>query len=167
LKLQLVIRIFHSQGTCRRVLISLSFSGINFSYLGDFMKIISTLLVLLSLNAFADETCNTTKYDFRITNSYIEVDGNGDHYKMHYDEVRSLSRRNLSDFKTLLNSLSDETNTDEPLSIDEASLIERFSLTVADDKVDLLGIMYAKGYAKSGLIVARYMVTDGGAYRCR
>jgi primosomal protein N' len=130
------------------------------------MKIISLLVLLFSFAALADETCKTSLYDFRITNSYIEAKGQGENVRLPYHEVRTLSRRSRADFKALINILKDQIETDDVLTPNEAALIERFALTVADGQEELLSMMYAKAYNKKGLIVVRYMVTENGSYRC-
>lgn len=131
------------------------------------MKTLSLVLLLSSFAAVADETCKTSLYDFRITNSYIQADGQGDHVRIPYSEMRSLSRRSRTDFKALLNTLSDEINTDIILTKTEKTNLERFSLTVADGNEELIGMMYAKGYDRAGQLIVRYMVTEDGAYRCQ
>ncbi len=130
------------------------------------MKVFSLVVLFFSFAALADETCKTSLYDFRITNSYIEARGQGDNVRLPYHEVRSLSRRSRSDFKALINILKDQIETDEVLTQTEIALIERFALTIADGYQELLSMMYAKAYDKKGHIVVRYMVTENGSYRC-
>ena len=131
------------------------------------MKLLFLLLLLSSFSVFADETCFTSIYDFRITNSYIEATGQGEYVRIAYSDVRTLSRRSRSDFKSMIANLSDELNADVVLSIDEAALIERFTLTMADGTEEITGMMYTKAYDKSGMLVVRYIVTKDGAYRCK
>lgn len=130
------------------------------------MKAFSLVVLLFSFAALADETCKTSLYDFRITNSYIEAKGNGENVRLPYHEVRTLSRRSRSDFKALINILKDQIETDEVLTETEIALIDRFALTVADGHEELLSMMYAKAYDKQGHIIVRYMVTENGSYRC-
>lgn len=131
------------------------------------MKTLSLFLLLTSFAAMADETCRTSLYDFRITNKYIQADGQGEHVRIPYSEMRTLSRRNRTDFKNLIRTLSDEITTDSVLTKTESTLIERFSLTVADGHEELIGMMYAKAFDEQGQIVARFMVTEDGSYRCQ
>lgn len=131
------------------------------------MKTLSLIMLMASLSAFADETCKTSLYDFRITNKYIQADGQGEHVRIPYSEMRSLSRRSRTDFKALLNTLSDDINTDIILTKTERMTIARFSLTVADGNEELIGMMYAKGYDEGGQLLVRYMVTEDGSYRCQ
>lgn len=131
------------------------------------MKTLSLAILLTSLSVFADETCKTSLYDFRITNQYIQADGQGEYIRIPYSEMRSLSRRSRTDFSRLLRRLSDEINTDIILSKTEKTIITRFSLTVADGHADLIGMMYAKGYDEEGQLIVRYMVTEDGSYRCQ
>lgn len=130
------------------------------------MKAFSLVVLLFSFAALADETCTTSLYDFRITNSYIEAKGNGENVRLPYHEVRTLSRRSRSDFKALINILKDQIETDEVLTETEIALIDRFALTVADGYEELLSMMYAKAYDKQGHLIVRYMVTENGSYRC-
>jgi hypothetical protein len=129
---------------------------------------IKLLLVvcLMGLNAFADQTCSTQSYDFRITDSYIEAQGRGLEIKVPYHQMRSLSQNSRSDFKAMVKRLSDITLTDEVLSLDEASRLHRFSITVADDVEELITLKYIKGYDNSGVLVARFMINQDRAYRC-
>lgn len=131
------------------------------------MKLISLVLLFVSFVAMADETCSTSLFDFKITKKYILASGNGQTLKYSYDEVRSLSRRNQSDFMQFVSTLTNEISTDEVMTQAELGEVERFSLTVADDYEELIGMMYAKGYNKQGYLVVRYMLTDDGAYRCK
>ena len=62
------------------------------------MKMLLGLLLLGSISAYADETCETNFYDFRITNSYIESYGNSGTIRLPYTHMRSLSINNLGDF---------------------------------------------------------------------
>lgn len=133
----------------------------------DYMKFISLIVLFLSFSALADETCISHPFNFRITRSYIEVTGPSDDLRISYDEVRTLSRRSSADFKELIKTLSNTVNTEDVLTTDEASEIERFSLTVADGHEELLSVMYAKAYNKFGMIVARFMTSAGNAYRCQ
>ncbi len=130
------------------------------------MKLLSFIFLFASFNVLADETCLTSIYDFKITNNYIEVTGQGEHIKIPYNEFRTLSRRSRSDFKAFIGVLSDDINTDVVLTQTEIKLLERFALTVADGTEEIIGVMYAKGYDKAGLLIVRYMVTEDGAYRC-
>lgn len=131
------------------------------------MKLLSLILLATSFNVIADETCLTSIYDFRITNSYIEATGQGEHVRVPYSDVRTLSRRSRTDFKSMIRNLSDEINTDVILTQTEAAQLEHFTLTAADGHEDIIGMLYAKGYDKSGMLVVRYMVTEDGAYRCQ
>lgn len=131
------------------------------------MKLISLVFILLLSTAFADETCSTSLYDFRITKNYIESAGQNGTIRVGYSEVRTLSRRNYSDFMEFVSTLTNEISTDEILTQSEAAQVYRFSLTLADDFEDLVGLMYAKGYDKSGYLIVRYVLTDNGAYRCK
>jgi hypothetical protein len=130
------------------------------------MKLLSLIMLAACFNVFADETCRTSIYDFRITNSYIEATGQGEYIRIPYTDVRTLSRRSRTDFKNMINNLSDDINTDVVLTQTEAMLLERFTLTAAPGTEDIVGMLYTKGYNRSGLLVVRYMVTDDGAYRC-
>jgi hypothetical protein len=131
------------------------------------MKLLSFIVLAASFNVFADETCFSSLYDFRITNSYIEATGQGEYIRIPYTNVRTLSRRSRTDFKAMIKNLSDDINTDVVLSQTEAELLERFTLTAADGREDIIGMLYAKGYDKSGFLIVRYMVTEDGAYRCK
>jgi hypothetical protein len=124
------------------------------------------VVCFFSLNALADQTCSTQSYDFRITDSYIEAQGRGLEIKVPYHQMRSLSQNSRGDFKALLKRLSDITQTDEPLSLDEASRLYRFSITVADDVEELITLKYIKGYDESGILVVRFMINQDRAYRC-
>jgi hypothetical protein len=130
------------------------------------MKMLLGLLLLGSISAYADETCETNFYDFRITNSYIESYGNSGTVRLPYTHMRSLSINNLGDFKALIHSLSDEITTDGVLTSTEISRLTRFSITVADGAEELVSLKYIKGFDKSGILMLRYMITDGGTLRC-
>lgn len=131
------------------------------------MKTLSLVILLASFSALADETCKTSLYDFRITNTYIQADGQDEHVRIPYTEMRSLSRRSRTDFKALVNTLSDDITTDIILTKTERMNIARFSLTVADGNEELIGMMYTKGYDVDGHLIVRYMVTEDGSYRCQ
>jgi hypothetical protein len=120
----------------------------------------------MGLHAFADQTCSTQSYDFRITDSYIEAQGRGLEIKVPYHQMRSLSQNARGDFKAMLKRLSDSTLTDEALSEDEASRLYRLSITVADDVEELITLKYIKGYDESGVLVVRFMINQDRAYRC-
>lgn len=128
--------------------------------------LLSLVLLLGSILAHADETCETNFYDFRITSSYIESFGNSGTVRLPYSHLRSLSINNLGDFKALIRSLSDEVRTDGVLTSSESSRLTRFSISVADGAEELVSLKYIKGYDKSGILVVRYMITDGGTLRC-
>lgn len=115
----------------------------------------------------ADETCSTCDHDFRISSNYIEASGRGEHVKIPYDQMRTLSQNNRNDFKTLVNTLLDHTKTDEVLLAEEAARLYRFSLTVADAKENFVTLKYIKGYDASGMLVVRFMITEEGAFRCQ
>lgn len=134
---------------------------------GFFMKLIYLLVLLTSFTVFADETCQTSLYDFRITSSYIQGSGQGVHVRIAYNEQRTLSRRNLSDFKELISTLSDASNTDEILTNNDVTALDRFSITVADGAEGLISLKYVKGYDQSGMLIVRYMITQNGAFRCQ
>ena len=134
---------------------------------GFFMKLFLLLVLMTSFSVFADETCQTSQYDFRITKSYIQGTGHGQHVRVAYDELRTLSRRNLTDFNLLLDSLKDANNTDQILSRSEVILLDRFSITVADGSEGLISLTYVKGYDNSGYLIVRYMMTQNGVFRCQ
>jgi hypothetical protein len=120
----------------------------------------------ISLSVFADQTCETRDYIFRITDSYIEASGRGVEIKVPYHQMRSLSQNSRGDFKSLIKRLSESAVNDEALTLEEASQIYRFSITVADDVEELVTLKYIKAYAESGMIVARFMLSQDTVYRC-
>lgn len=131
------------------------------------MKIFLVLILLASFSAFADETCQTSLYDFKITSSYIQARGQGLHIRIEYREVRSLSRRSMSDFKAMINLLSDADSTDDVLTTYEVPQIDRFSITVADGNEGLITLKYIKSYDQSGMLFNRFMMTQNGVLRCQ
>lgn len=131
------------------------------------MKLFLLLVLMTSFSVFADETCQTSLYDFRITSSYIQGRGQGQHVRVDYAELRTLSRRNLNDFNLLLNSLTDANNTDQVLSRSEVIMLDRFSITVADGNEGLISLKYVKGYDQSSMLMVRYMMTQDGVFRCQ
>lgn len=131
------------------------------------MKLFLVLILMISFGAFADETCQTSLYDFKITNSYIQARGQGLHLRIEYNEIRSLSRRSMSDFKAMINLLSDADSTDDVLTTYEVPQIDRFSITVADGNEGLITLKYIKSYDQSGMLLNRFMMTQNGVLRCQ
>jgi hypothetical protein len=132
------------------------------------MKLLSLLLVLVSFSAFADQTCLTSTYEFRITKHFIEATGGEVEVRIPYLDVRSISSNNRNSFDSLIQRLSDDSSTDVVLNNTEISRIQRFSLTLADGSEDFIGkMMYIKGFDKAGLLIARFMFVDQSNFRCR
>lgn len=133
------------------------------------MKLLSLLLVLISFSAFADQTCQTPTYNFRITKHFIEATGEDVEVRIPYTDVRAVSLNNgRNNFEFLIQTLSDSSSTDHVLTKEEISRIERFSLTLADGSEDLMGkMMYIKGFDKAGLLITRFMIVDQSNFRCQ
>lgn len=132
------------------------------------MKLLSLLLVLVSFSAFADQTCLTPTYEFRITKHFIEALGGEDVVRIPYSDVRSISSNNRNSFDPLIQRLSDDSSTDVVLNKNEISRISRFSLTLADGSEDLIGkMMYIKGFDKAGQLIVRFMFIDQSNFRCQ
>ena len=131
------------------------------------MKLLASLLFFISVSSFADETCETSNGLFKITNTSISMSGNGDRIRVRYDDVRSITPRNSNDFQRFISILKDSMQTDYVLTDKEAVRVGRFSLTVADDKVDLMSLIYLKAFDLDGFLMARFMFTEDGAWRCQ
>lgn len=131
------------------------------------MKLLSLLLVLFSFSAFADQTCLTSTYEFRITKHFIEATDGIEEIRIPYSDVRSISINNRNNFDPLIHRLSDDFSTDVVLSKNEMSRITRFSLTLADGTENLIRkMMYIKAFDKYGLLIARFMLIDQSNSRC-
>jgi hypothetical protein len=131
------------------------------------MKLLALLMLVLTSSVYADETCETSHGHFRITKNSSSFSGNGERVRVRYDDVRSVTRQNTTDFQRFISILKDSMQTDFVLSEKEAIRVGRFSLTVADDRLDLMSLIYLKAFDIDGYLIARFMFTEDGAWRCQ
>jgi hypothetical protein len=126
--------------------------------------ILAVTLMSLSLSSFA-EVCKSADYKFEISKKEISFSEHGGHVtKLKISVGKTVtSRYELAQFVT---GMVSDTVSDSPLSEEVGNTITKVSMVGTEGNGDIVGMLFAKSYDKKGKLVARFMLSEGGYFRC-
>lgn len=127
-------------------------------------SMIAIALMTLSFSSFA-EVCKSADYKFEISKKEISFSEHGGHvtkFKIALNKTVT-SRYELAQYVT---GMVSDTVADSPISEVQGRSISKVVMVAAEGNEEIVGMAYAKSYNKSGKLVARFILSEGGYFRC-
>lgn len=126
--------------------------------------LIAVALMSLSVSSFA-ETCNSADYKFVISKKEIAFSEHAGHVtKLKVSVSKTVTSR--YELAQIVTGMVSDTVADSPLTEAEGKRIAKIVMSGTEGNGDIVGMLFAKSFDKKGSLVARFMLSEGGYFRC-